>query len=261
MAMLSLLQRRIPATLIVFLTALAVFDDVGAILIIALFYSEGLSVPALALATTGIGGLIALNRCRVVETIPYVLVGVFLWTSVLKSGVHATLAGIVIALAIPLRVDTADGRVSPLRRIEDHLRPWVLLGVIPLFAFFNSGIPVSGLTMEALETPAALGIILGLFLGKQFGIFGITWLAVRLGAGRLPTGVTWTQIYGVALLGGIGFTMSLFVTSLAFSAPDTLENARSAILLGSALSAVAVMLLLRFAARRPMGKTHPFNAK
>ncbi|MES1945176.1 pH-dependent sodium/proton antiporter [Salinisphaera sp. PC39] len=246
LAVLSLLRPRVPEMLIVFLTALAVFDDVGAILVIALFYSEGLSAPALALAGVGIAVLVALNRYKVIETIPYVLGGLFLWATVLKSGVHATLAGVVLAFAIPLRVPTAQGDVSPLRRMEDHLHPWVLLGVVPLFAFFNTGISVSGLTAEGLWTPVALGIILGLFLGKQLGIFGATWLAVRLGAGRLPPEVTWTQIYGVALLGGIGFTMSLFITSLAFEAPDALVSARSAILLGSALSAVTGLLVLHF---------------
>lgn len=246
LAVLSLVRRRVPQALVVFLTALAIFDDVGAILVIALFYSEGLSIPALALAGVGVAGLTALNRLKILAATPYVLVGLLLWVAVLKSGVHATLAGVLMALAIPLSLDTAEGPHSPLRRMEDHLRPWVLLGVVPLFAFFNAGISVSGLTVEGMATPVALGTMLGLLLGKQLGIFGATWLAVRLGAGKLPPEVTWTQLYGVAVLGGIGFTMSLFIVPLALDGPNDLVDARSAILLASSLSAIVGFLLLRF---------------
>lgn len=248
LAVLSLLRDRVPEALVIFLTALAIFDDVGAILIIALFYSEGLSTSSLLVAAAGIAILFVLNRYKVVYSAPYVLVGLFLWAAVVKSGVHATLVGVIVALAVPLRGARNGTVCSPLRDMESGLRPWVVLGIVPVFAFFNAGVTLSGLAPGALWTPAAAGIALGLFVGKQLGVFGATWLVVRAGIGRLPDGVCWAQVYGVSLLAGIGFTMSLFVTSLAFNDKALLTSSRFAILVGSVLSAVVGLLVLRHVA-------------
>lgn len=244
LAVLSLLRNHIPEALVVFLVALAIFDDVGAILIIALFYSEGLSMSSLLVAAVGVAILFILNRYKIIYTVPYLLTGLLLWAAVVKSGVHATLVGILVAIAIPLRGVRNGGACSPLKEMESSLRPWVILGIVPVFAFFNAGVTLSGLAPGALWTPVASGIALGLFAGKQLGVFGATWLAVRAGIGRLPNGVNWAQMYGVALLAGIGFTMSLFVTSLAFDDKALLASARFAILIGSILSAIVGLIVL-----------------
>lgn len=244
LAALSLFRGRVPVSLFVFLTALAIFDDVGAILVIAIFYPETLEVVALMTAAVGVAILVALNRFKVVATVPYVLAGIFLWLTLLNSGVHATLAGVVVAFAVPLYGRKKSVSYSPLREMERHLRPWVALGIVPLFAFFNAGITLPGFNVDTLLTPLALGIVLGLFLGKQLGIFGMTWLAVRLGFAQLPEGVTWAHIYGVALLAGIGFTMSLFITSLAFVDAGLLAAARFAIIVGSLISAAVGLFVL-----------------
>jgi len=207
-----------------------------------------LTIVALLVAALGVAALFALNRFKVVHATPYVLVGVFLWAAVLKSGMHATLTGVIVALAIPLREKRNGIEFSPLRDMESSLRPWVVLGIVPVFAFFNAGITISALKLDVLWTPAALGIALGLFFGKQLGVFSAIWLAVRCGMGRLPEGVNWLQVYGVALLAGIGFTMSLFITSLAFDDKAMLTSARLAILVGSILSAVAGLVILSRAA-------------
>lgn len=255
LAALSLLRGRIPKSLFIFLAALAVFDDVGAILVIALFYLETLSISALMAAAMGVVVLFVLNRYKVMATAPYVLAGIFLWVALLNSGVHATLAGVVVALAVPLHGRRIGGSHSPLREMESRLRPWVVLGIVPVFAFFNAGIAIPELEADILLTPLTLGIVLGLFLGKQLGIVGMSWLAVRLGGGRLPEGVTWKHVYGVALLAGIGFTMSLFITSLAFTDADQLAAARFAIIIGSLISLVAGLLILyRFTEASPARK-------
>ncbi|MCF6282065.1 MAG: Na+/H+ antiporter NhaA [Candidatus Polarisedimenticolaceae bacterium] len=256
LAALSLLRGRVPESLFIFLAALAVFDDVGAILVIALFYPETIHIPALMAAVVGVAALVALNRYKVVATAPYVLAGVFLWAALLNSGLHATLAGVVVALVVPLHGKRKDISCSPLREMERGLRPWVVLGIVPVFAFFNAGIALPELSTDILLTPLTFGVVLGLFLGKQVGIFGMTWLAVRLGISRLPEGVSWMHVYGVALLAGIGFTMSLFITSLAFADADLLAAARFAIIIGSLISAAVWLLVLRSAAtpvRKPGG--------
>lgn len=244
LAALSLFRGRVPETLFIFLTALAIFDDVGAILVIAFFYPETLHALALMAAAMGGLALVGLNRFKVTATAPYVLVGLFLWIALLNSGVHATLAGVIVAFAVPLYGKRKGRPCSPLRDMEQGLRPWVALGIVPLFAFFNAGITLPELNVDALFTPLTLGIVLGLFLGKQLGIFGMTWLAVRLGIARLPEGVVWQHVYGVALLAGIGFTMSLFITSLAFVDADLLAVARFAIIIGSFISVVAGLFVL-----------------
>lgn len=252
LAALSLLRGRIPESLFIFLTALAIFDDVGAILVIALFYPETLSISALIVAVVAAAMLFTLNRYKVVATAPYFWAGVFLWVALLNSGVHATLAGVVVALAIPLNVTRKGFSYSPVREMESRLRPWVMLGIVPVFAFFNAGIALPELSVGHLTTPLTLGIVLGLFLGKQIGIFGATWLAVRLGIGKLSESVRWKHVYGVSLLAGIGFTMSLFITSLAFVESEQLVSARFAIIIGSLISAiVGVMVLSRVAITAP----------
>lgn len=256
LAALSLLRGHVPESLFIFLAALAVFDDVGAILVIALFYPETLSVPALMAAAVAVVILFVLNRYKVVATAPYVLAGTLLWVTLLNSGIHATLAGVVVALAIPLYGRRNSISHSPLRAMESRLRPWVVLGIVPVFAFFNAGIVLSGLSVDVLLMPLTLGIVLGLFLGKQLGIIGMTWLAVRLGGGQLPEGVDWKHVHGVALLAGIGFTMSLFVTSLAFADADQLAAARFAIITGSLISATSgLFVLYRVTAVPPVQRT------
>ena len=244
LAALALLRGRVPESLFIFLAALAVFDDIGAILVIALFYPETLSAFALMAAVVGGAVLFALNRFKVVATAPYVLAGVFLWVALLNSGIHATLAGVVVALAVPLYGTRNGISHSPLRDMENRLRPWVVLGIVPVFAFFNAGIALPGLGTDILLTPLTFGIVLGLFLGKQLGILGMTWLAVRLRIGVLAEGVVWKHVYGVALLAGIGFTMSLFITSLAFVDVEQLAAARFAIIIGSLISAIVGLLVL-----------------
>jgi len=199
LAALSLLRGRVPGSLFIFLATLAVFDDVGAILVIALFYPETIYLPALMAAAVGVAVLVALNRYKIVATAPYLLAGIFLWVALLNSGIHATLAGVVVAFAVPLHGKQKNASHSPLREMEDHLRPWVMLGIVPVFAFFNAGIRLPELSTEVLFTPLTFGVVLGLFLGKQLGGFGMTWLAVRLGIGQLPEGVTWRDVYGVAV--------------------------------------------------------------
>ena len=251
LTVLALLGARVPASLKVFLTALAIFDDLGAILVIALFYTERLAMPSLVMAAFGIVALIGLNVCNVTRTAAYVIVGVFLWIAVLKSGVHATLAGVVIGLAIPIKVTQNGKCYSPLREIEHQLYPWVALGVVPVFAFFNSGIALSMSAVNALASPVSLGIVLGLFFGKQVGIFGATWLAVRFSVAKLPDAANWWQVYGVALVAGIGFTMSLFIAGLAFTDPVVFRNARLSVVVGSIFSAVAAVAVLWYAGPRP----------
>lgn len=232
-----------------FLTALAIFDDLGAILVITLFYTDQLATLSLVMAAIGIAALIGLNVFKVTRTAAYVVVGVFIWIAVLKSGVHATLAGVAIGLAIPMKV-TQNGRsFSPLREIEHQLYPWVTLGVVPVFAVFNSGITLSMSTVHSLISPTSLGIVLGLLVGKQLGIFGAVWLAVQLGMAKLPDGTTWWHLYGVALVAGIGFTMSLFIAGLAFSNPEVFRSARLSVVVGSLLSAVSGAAVLWWVGR------------
>lgn len=250
LTVLSLLGTRVPTSLKVFLTALAIFDDLGAILVIGLFYTERLATSSLLVAAVGVIALIGLNVFNVTRTAAYVIVGVVLWVAVLKSGVHATLAGVVIGLAIPMSVTQNGKSFSPLRETEHQLYPWVALGVVPTFTFFNSGITLSASTVNALVSPVSLGIVLGLFVGKQLGIFGAVWLAVRLGLAKLPQDSGWWQVYGVALVAGIGFTMSLFIAGLAFSDPEVFRSARLSVVIGSVISAVGGAVVLWLAGRR-----------
>jgi NhaA family Na+:H+ antiporter len=213
LAILSLLGSRVPASLKVFLTTIAIFDDLAAIIIIAVFYSADLSTTSLALAGVGIIALFTLNRLGVQNLAAYLIVGVFIWLFVLKSGVHATLAGIVVAAFIPLK---SGDRHSPLRHLEHILHPWVAYGVLPVFAFANAGVSFAGVSSDDVYGTVSTGIVMGLFFGKQVGVFAMTALVIGLGLARKPEGSSWAMLYGVALLCGVGFTMSLFIGGLAF---------------------------------------------
>ena len=249
---LALLGPRVPASLKLFLTTVAIVDDMGAVTIIAVFYSHGLSVPALAGAAMVVGVMLAMNRFGVVRLWPYLVAFALLWLLVLMSGVHATIAGVVAAMTIPIRSSRGapDDHESPLHRLEHGLNPWVAYGVVPLFGFANAGVSLTGLGPSILIEPLVLGISLALFFGKQIGIFGSIWLAVRMGIAKLPGGASWTQVYGVALLAGIGFTMSLFIGGLAFpGSAAIMDEVKIGVLAGSILAATTGFLLLRFAAR------------
>jgi NhaA family Na+:H+ antiporter len=232
LGILSLLGSRVPVSVKVFLTAIAVMDDLGAIIIIAAFYTDDLGWVPLALAAVAALGLFVLNRRGVTARAPYVLVGLALWVFVLKSGVHATLAGVLVGLAIPLRAKDSEGH-SPLRHLEHTLHPWVAFGVLPIFAFANAGLPLLDMRPADMASAVPLGIALGLIFGKQLGIFGATWLAVKCGLARLPTGMDWRAVYGVAVLAGVGFTMSLFIGSLAFDQAAMAMQTRLGIICGS----------------------------
>ena len=243
LGVLSLLGNRVPPALKAFLLSVAIFDDIGAIAIIAVFYTSDLNAAPLLMAAVPLAGLFALNRLGVTRRAAYVLVGTALWLAVLESGVHATLAGVVLAMFVPLRLrggSTADAG-SPLRDLEHALHPWVAFGVLPVFAFANAGVPLADLSLSDVVHPVPLGIVTGLFGGKLIGITGMCGLAVLLGLARLPEGVRWPQMIGVALVCGIGFTMSLFIASLAFEqgAEAYLGLDRIGILLGSLLSGSA----------------------
>jgi NhaA family Na+:H+ antiporter len=249
---LALLGARVPPSLKVFLLALAILDDLGAILIIAAFYTADLHWLSLLLAAAGAAALVALNLRGVTQLAPYLLVGVFIWVCVLKSGVHATLAGVIVALAIPLSAK-ADGEPSLLEQLEDRLHPWVAFGIVPLFAFANAGVSLAGMSPGRLLDTVPLGITLGLFLGKPIGIVGAAALAIAGGLGSRPEGASWAQVLGVGMLGGIGFTMSLFIGMLAFDDPTHAAQLRLGVLAGSVLSAIAGYLVLRLSAPEPPG--------
>ncbi|WP_122419168.1 Na+/H+ antiporter NhaA [Pseudomonas viridiflava] len=237
LGVLALLGKRVPVSLKLFLMTLAIIDDLGAIIVIALVYSGELSQLSLILAAVSIIALIAMNRSGVSRLAPYLLVGLVLWVCVLKSGVHATLAGVVLAFCIPLRTSSKS---SPLLTLEHGLHPWVAYGILPLFAFANAGVSLAGVTMESFTHPVPLGIAAGLLLGKTLGVFGLTWLAVKTRVASLPKEANWGHVLGVSILCGIGFTMSLFVGSLAFE-PGVSAYAgedRMGILTGSILSAI-----------------------
>ena len=240
LGVLSLFGSRIPNSLKVFLTSLAIMDDLGAILIIAIFYASDLSLMALGAAGAITIVLFALNWFGVMRLAPYLLLGVGLWAAMLFSGVHATLAGVVLAMTIPLgAVGEDDGVGSPLCHLEDRLGPWVAFLVVPVFGFANAGVSLAGATMESLLAPLSLGVAAGLFFGKQIGIMGSIVIARRMGIAQLPAGASWRQIYGVALLCGIGFTMSLFIGLLAFADAERESMIKLAVLAGSLLSAFA----------------------
>lgn len=234
----ALLSKRVPLPLKVFLLALAIIDDLGAIVVIALFFSQDLSLTALVCAALAIIALILLNRFRVSALCAYLLVGGFLWASVLKSGVHATLAGVIIGFSIPLRGQHGE---TPLHDFEHALAPWAGFFILPLFAFANAGVSFEGLNWEMLASPLLMAITLGLLVGKPLGVFVFSYISVKCGLAKLPQGVNFKQIFAIAVLCGIGFTMSMFLASLAFetAAGDSINAlSRLGILLGSSLSAI-----------------------
>jgi NhaA family Na+:H+ antiporter len=250
LGVLSLLGPRVPISLKVFLTALAILDDLGAVLIIAVFYTGDLNLYALGGAAFVLFLLSRLNRAGFTDLRPYLLLGVVLWVLVLLSGVHATLAGVALALTIPLRVSPGkpEDVASPLHHLEHALQPWVAFLIVPVFGFANAGVSFADMSLASLLSPVPLGIALGLFIGKQVGVFAFSWMAIRMDWADLPANATWAQFYGVALLCGIGFTMSLFIGLLAFPTSEELQDAtKLGVLLGSALSALIGAALLRLA--------------
>ena len=258
LGVLALLGSRVPISIKVFLTSLAILDDIGAIAIIAVFYAAEISIPALLVAAGCVLVLFFLNNRNWVSHSSYMMVGVVLWIALLKSGVHATLAGVILAIFIPMRSRT-DPDVSPLKILEHDLHTVVAFVILPVFAFANAGISFEGMTLDQVLHNVPVGVALGLFLGKQIGIFGLCWMFVRLKWASLPTGMTWTSIYGASALCGIGFTMSLFIGSLAFTDIDTygLFDERLGIMAGSLLSGVLGYIVLRNCLPPTKKKTEP----
>ncbi|VAW64895.1 Na+/H+ antiporter NhaA type [hydrothermal vent metagenome] len=248
LGILALLGNRVPLSLKVFLMALAIIDDLGAIIIIALFYTVELSTLSISIAAISLAVLIIMNRLGVARKAAYFIVGTVLWVSVLKSGVHATLAGVALAFTIPLRAENSEGvQYSLSREIERDLHYWVAFFILPLFAFVNAGVDLRQISLDEMWGDVPLGIMFGLFFGKQLGVFGFSWLAIKLKLAKLPDKTSWIKLYAVSVLTGIGFTMSLFVDSLAFE-DDTLYKSadRLAILLGSFSAGIVGYVILRF---------------
>jgi NhaA family Na+:H+ antiporter len=258
LAVLALLGKNVPSSLKLFLMALAIIDDLGAIVIIAVFYTHEMSLLSLLVASAAAGVLFMFNRRGVLSLVPYLLVGLVLWVAVLKSGVHATLAGVLIAMFIPFR-KAPDQKVTQLERLEDDLHPAVVYGILPIFAFANTGISFAGLTFQSLFEPVPMGIAVGLFVGNQIGVLGFCWVAIKLKLARLPKDASWLHLYGVACLCGIGFTMSLFISSLAFgqTGAGSAVHDRLGIIAGSLASAVLGYLVLRFAPAKQQGEVSP----
>ncbi|HAS62880.1 MAG TPA: Na+/H+ antiporter NhaA, partial [Vibrio sp.] len=247
LGIMALLGNRVPIALKVFLLALAIIDDLGVVMIIALFYTSDLSMLALAVSLIAVATLIIMNVKGVTKLSAYLIVGFILWAAVLKSGVHATLAGVILGFIIPLQGDVdKKGCHSPLKRLEHGLHPYVAFLVLPIFAFASAGISLDGISLAALTSMLPLGVALGLFIGKPLGIYTFCWAAVKLGLAKLPKGVEFTHIFAVSILCGIGFTMSIFISGLAFADAsaeyDTL--ARLGILIGSTISALVGYMLL-----------------
>lgn len=247
LGILVLLGPRVPVSAKIFLTALAIFDDVGAIIVIVIFYTQSISVPMLVASAVCLAILYLLNRYHVVRLIPYLLMGVVLWFCVLQSGVHPTLAGLFLALFIPLRHPTEKKSLSPLAVLEQKIHPWVAFGILPIFALANAGVPFQSLYPEKLYSTVVLGIAGGLFIGKVVGVWGASTLAVRCGFAELSQGLTHRSIFGLAWLTGIGFTMSLFIGDLSFGIldPEWIPYVRFAVLVGSALSGLVGYFVLR----------------
>lgn len=252
LGILSLLGDRIPPAVKIFLTALAIIDDIAAIIVIAVYYTSSLSYLAIAFALPAIAILYLLNRAKVASLLPYLVAGSVLWLSVLNSGIHATLSGIILAMAIPMEAGQGSSKYSPLVTLENALLPWVTFAVLPMFAFANSGFSFAGLSVSDLLKPIPLGIMLGLFLGKQFGIFGTCFLLVKSRLAKLPESVTWRHMYGVSVLCGVGFTMSLFIGTLAYRdlPKEYTTLVRLGVLMGSSLSGLLGYAALRCGSER-----------
>ncbi len=253
LGVLSLLGSRVPTSLKVFLATLAIVDDLVAVLVIAVFYTAELNLAALVGAGVATLLLIGLNRLKIVRLAPYLALGAALWWLVLLSGIHATVAGAVLALTIPLRRSKAapDDMTSPLHRLEHGLSPWVAFLIVPVFGFANAGVSFAGMTAGVLLEPVTLGVALALFFGKQIGVFGAAALAIKFRLANLPVAASWAQLYGVGLLCGIGFTMSLFIGLLAFPDPALQDEVKVGVLTGSLVSALCGAALLSVAKREP----------
>ena len=249
LGILSLLGNRVPVSLKIFLMALAIIDDLGAIVIIALFYTSELSTVSISIAAGALFVLFIMNRMHVARQAAYILVGVVLWVSVLKSGVHATLAGVALAFMIPLKSTDERGKTfSMAHNMEHALHYWIAFFILPLFAFVNAGVDLRGISIQEMGGSVPMGIMLGLFLGKQIGVFGFSWIAIKLKIATLPKGASWATLYGVAVLTGIGFTMSLFIDSLAYNDTKLFQFAdRLAILVGSFISGIVGYAVLKIA--------------
>ena len=243
LGVLALLGSRVPVALKALLLAIAVIDDIGAITVIALFYTASVDTGMLLSGAVVLGLMFALNRMKVADSWPYVLLTVFLWVFILKSGVHATLAGVAAAMMVPLE---ARGQ-RPLERMEHALHYWVAFLVIPIFGFANAGVSLSGITLDSFLQPLPLGIALGLLIGKQIGIFGFGWLAIKTGVATMPEGVNWRMLHALSLLAAIGFTMSLFIGNLAFLDGATVDQVKIGVLSGSVIAALAGYFLLKSA--------------
>ncbi len=250
LGVLSLLGKRVPVSLKIFLAALAILDDLGAVIIISLFYTSNLSITMLLASFAVLGVLVAMNKMGQKRLLFYAIGGCALWFLVYQSGVHATLAGVALALCIPLRDTKTHPDQSPLVVLEHGLKPWIAFAIVPIFGFANAGVSLTGFSLDTLLSPIPLGIALGLFLGKQIGIIALSVLAIKTGVAQLPERSNWLQLYGVALLCGIGFTMSLFIGSLAFpGAPHLVDEVKVGVLIGSILSGLVGAAVLFFAGR------------
>jgi len=248
LGILALLGKRVPLSLKILLTSMAIFDDIGAILIIAVFYTTNLSLTALGIAALCCVVLFVLNRSGVMAKSLYILMGIIMWVALLKSGVHATLGGIILAFFIPI-VNPKYPNRSPLKTMEHDLHHVVAFFILPVFAFFNAGINLSSIDMSHLTHTVSLGIIAGLFIGKQIGVFLMCWIGIKLKIAQMPTGASWLHLYGIAVLCGVGFTMSLFIGALAFHGDHTLFDERIGIMIGSLLSGLVGYLVLRHACK------------
>lgn len=251
----ALLSKQVPPALKVFLLALAIIDDLGAIIVIALFFSHEMSMQALTIASIAIVILVAMNRYKVTGLINYAIIGTILWASVLKSGVHATLAGVIIGFCIPLRGKNGE---APLHHLEHALAPWCSFAILPLFAFSNAGVSLEGMSLDKLASPLPLGVALGLIIGKPVGVFLFSYVAVLLGIAKVPEGINLKQIFAIAVLCGIGFTMSMFIAGLAFGEEDASESvlalARLGILMGTFVAAIIGYFLLKITTKPSLMK-------
>ena len=253
LGILAIIGSKVPLQLKVFLTSLAIFDDLGAIIVIALFYTDQLSIMSLTVSAVVLSILWLINKRNITDTSPYIFFGIVLWVAVLKSGVHATLAGVILAFFIPIKGKA--GEPSPLKSLEHNLHSMVAFIILPIFAFANAGISFSGIGFNEVMSPVPLGIVLGLVLGKQLGVFGFCFIAIKLGIAKLPENVNFTLLYGVAILCGVGFTMSLFIGSLAFeqSSSSPIFQDRLGIVIGSLISGVMGYLLINHSVKRTNG--------
>lgn len=250
LGVLSLLGNRVPTSLKVFLTALAVIDDLGAIIVIAIFYSNDLSLTYLGASLTIFVLLVVLNKMKIRNIIPYLVGGVIMWYFMLSSGIHATIAGVLLAIAVPYRKGASD-KMNPNKMMQNVLHYPVAYFILPIFALANTAIHIKGSVIEAIEEPLGLGIILGLVIGKPIGIGLFSLLCVKLKVGKLPTGIKWNQLFAVGILGGIGFTMSIFISTLAFSDHDHINSAKLMIMIASLIAAVLGVGLLRMVLKKP----------